>query len=713
MTRLRGVFASRGRDDGNCEAVFQIAREVIENQRSMQGALNEVRHPALLNSLSDSDFRILDEAIVESSQEYREYALVLARLTHAAARAKGFDRQIVDAALRLDGFLPLDDPSREREQLLRDAYVIAQRAGYARGGRATLYRLGERALAADDYERAKSMFQQQLDIGDETSDTTADIDAAILLGDMLRREGDLVAAQSYYRRAAKSAPRIEHHRGVAEALVRQIEIAQGTNDDESVILLQKQALEASRRTSDIGMQSRLILSLAESLARAGRIDEVVEQLEDGVVIAREIGDLTVEGECLQALVEAYRQRGDHIAVARRQSELLQLEERLGNRSEAAKWAIRLGTSLMALGKPQRAVEAYARAHQHSRSLNDPRIEQRALGGLGVAYTALDQPTDALENLMQALGIARQAGDMPREAQWLASIGQALWSFDQPDDAINALNESLAIARRLDDQPLQCDLLTLLGEVYDGSDQLPRSRECYHRALDLARRIGEKDRQIQLMTSLGTIAARSQQNAQAVALYNQGLQLAIELGDRSAGARLQGRLGKLAQRQRDWPKALDHYRRAVDLAESISQPELASQLLLHLAAAQHAIGDQTAPASYRRALSLSQQVGDHHREALVRLNLGTLLCTDGQRAEGLDHLYQAADLVAEMGPSGADLAHQIDEAIIRVGGNVTAQPGNFNLPPDRSFQFGVPPGGTPGQRTLREDELYSEATLPPR
>ena len=33
-------------------------------------------------------------------------------------------------------------------------------------------------------------------------------------------------------------------------------------------------------------------------------------------------------ECLEALVEAYRQRGDMIGVARRQSELLQLEERL-------------------------------------------------------------------------------------------------------------------------------------------------------------------------------------------------------------------------------------------------------------------------------------------------------------------------------------------------------------------------------------------------
>jgi tetratricopeptide (TPR) repeat protein len=569
-------------------------------------------------------------------------------------------------------------------------------------------------MAADEYDRAKSMFQQQLDIGDESTDTAADIDAAIMLGDLLRREGDIITAQSYYRRAGRSAPRMDYHHGVAEALIRQIELFNDSGDQDTVIQLQRQALEAARKTSDVGLQSRLILSLAESLARAGRVDDVIEQLEDGVEIAREIGDLSVEGECLTALVEAYRQQGDIVGVARRQSELLQLEERLGNRPDAAKWAVRLGTSLMALDKPQRAVEAYARAHQHARSLNDPRLEQRALGGLGVAYTALDRPADALENLMRALEIARQTADLPRQAQWLASIGQALWTFDQPEDAVGALNESLTIARRIDDVSLQCELLSVLGEILDATGQLPRSRECYHRALDLARRLGEKDRQIQLMTALGGIASRAQQHSQANALFTQAMQLAIEIGDRPAGARLQGRLGKLSQRQRDWPKALEHYRRAVDIAESIDNPRLTSQLLLHLAGAQHSVGDPAAASSYRRALALSQQVGDVHREALIRLNLGILLSTDGQRSEGLDHLYQAADLVADMGPLGADLARQIEEAIVRAGGNVVAQPRAFHLPSERSFQFGVPPGEEDIPRSPhRQDEFFGEATLPPR
>lgn len=715
MTRFRTLFGGRTRHEGNCDAVFQIAREVVERRRSMQGALNEVRHPALLDSLSDEDFEILDEAIVESAPEYREYALVLARLTHAAARAKGYDREIVDAALRLDSLLPGDDTSRERDQLLRDAYEIAQRGGYVRGGRATLFRLGQRALESDEFERARVIFQQQLDIGDDSTDSATEVDAAIMLGDILRREGDLAGAQSYFRRASRSAARLEHYRGVAEALNRQIELLDAGADLETVIALQRQALDAGMHTSDLGLQSRLVLSLAESLARAGRIDDVIDQLEDGVEIARQIGDLSIESRCLHALVEAYKQRGDKQGVATYQNELLVLEERLGNRPAAARWGVRLGTTLIGLNKPQRAAEAFARAHQISRALNDPMLEQRALGGLGVAYTAMGRSADALENLMQALEISRQMGDQAQEAEWLASIGQALWSFNEPSDAIGALNESLAIARRLDDVDLQVNLLSLLGEIFVDTGQLPRARECNHRALDLARRLGQRNKQIDLLAALGGIAAQGQQPAQAAALYDQALQLATETSDRAAAARLHGKIGKIAQRQRDWPQALNHYRKALDLAEDLEQPKLMSQVLLHLAGAQHAVGDPAAISSYRRALAVAQQIGDLHREALIRLNLGMLLTSDGHREDGLDHLYYAADLVAEMGPAGADLADRIDEAIVRAGGELAPPPSPI---PHRngSSRYDRYDDDEPDldyASAYHDDELYSEATLPPR
>jgi tetratricopeptide (TPR) repeat protein len=711
VTRFLEWFGPRGRQNGNSDAIIQIAREVVERRRSVQGALNEVRHPAVLDSLADEDFRILDEEIAESAEEYREYAIVLARLSHAAARAKGFERQIVDAALRLDSLLPKEDASRERDQLLRDAYVIAQRAGYVRGGRLTLARLGQRAVEADDFERARSILQQQLDIGDESTDTAAEIDSAIMLGDILRREGDPAAAQAYFRRAGRSGQRVHYDRGVAEALVRQIELLEDGTSLDTVAALQRQALDAAQATSDLGLQSRIVLALAETLARTGQIEEVVEQLEAGVEIARRIGDLTVESRCLNALAEAERRLGNLEGVAGYQEELFRMEERLGNRPAAANWAFKLGTTYLDLKKPTRATESFARAHQIAGAVNDYKLEQRALGGLGFAYTAMGKPVEALEHLMEALEIARQTGDVAHEAQWLASIGQALWKFDQADDALRAVTDGLAAARKIDDVELQASLLALLGQIHAANGQVPRARECYHRALDLSRRLGQTEEQIHLLSSLAGLALETHQFGQATALYEQALRIAVDGGDRVTVARLYGRLGRIAQKQRDNHAALEHYRKALEFAETTQQPGLMSQSLLNLATAQHSVADPAAVGTYRRALSYTQQMGDLSRETLVRLNLGTILVTNGHRNEGLDHLYRASALAQEIGPVGEQLLDRIEDAIDAAG-------------PDRDDEFPwqepaarrhePQPRQAPRQRErgFGADEVYSELTLPP-
>lgn len=711
MTKFRDWFGPRDRGDGNSGAIIQIAREVVERRRSVQGALNEVKHPAVLDALSDEDFRILDDEIADSSAEYREYAIVLARLSHAAARAKGFDRQIVDAALRLDSLLPKEDPSRERDQLLRDAYVIAQRAGYVRGGRLTLARLGQRAIEADEFERAQTILQQQLDIGDENTDTAAEVDSAIMLGDILRRDGDILAAQSYYRRAGRSGARLHHDRGVAEALVRQIELLDDGTGLETVAALQRQALDAAKRTSDLSLQSRIVLALAETLARTGQIEEVVGQLEQGVTLARQIGDLSTESRCLNALVEAGRRLGDLESVSIYQDELMHLEDRLGNRPAAAVWAFRLGTTYLDLKKGNRAAEAFARAHQMAVALRDAKLEQRALGGLGFAYTALGKPVDALEHFMGALEIARRTNDVSREAQWLASIGQALWKFDQTDDALRAITDGLSVARRIDDVELQASLLALLGQIHAANGQIPRARECYHRALDLNRKLGQPGEQIHLLSALAGLALETHQFGHATALYEQALHIATDSADRVTAARLHGRLGRIAQNQRDLHAALDHYRKALEFAESIEQPALMSQSLLHLGAAQHAVGDAGAVGTYRRALSYAQQLGDLRRETLVRLNLGLLLTSNGHRNEGLDHLYRASALAHELGPEGSALLENVEEAIESAGGAV-GQAVSWYEETTIGAAASRERRGSYASRDLSDDEVFSEETLPP-
>ena len=125
MTSLRDWLGFRRRESAG-DTVLLIAREVTDRQRSVQGGLAEIRDPAVLDRLSAEDFEGLDLVIEEQADEDREYAVVLARLTYAAARAKGFDDQIVDAALRLDTLL-----ARRRSQSRTGAAAAGRLRGRA------------------------------------------------------------------------------------------------------------------------------------------------------------------------------------------------------------------------------------------------------------------------------------------------------------------------------------------------------------------------------------------------------------------------------------------------------------------------------------------------------------------------------------------------------------------------------------------------------
>lgn len=721
MSRISGWFGGRGRSDGNATVVMQFAHEVVERRRSIQGAINEVRHPSVLDVLADEDFRVLGDAIEQSAPNNIEFSLALARLTHAAARAKGFDRQIVDAALRLDALLPPEDTSRERETLLRDAYSIARRSGYARGGRAALARLGERAAAANEIDRARKLLQQQLEISDESSDAVEEVNSAILLGDILRREGEPLVAREFYRRAQRSADRIDYPSGLAEALVRQVELVDPMTPAESVVQLQQQAYEAARSTGDVALQSRVLMQLATTLEELGRREEAGELFEEGADLARQTGDFESELAALTSLEEIARQRHALPALARYQRGLMNLEERMNRPAAAGAWGFELGMTLLEANEPHQALDALHRSLALAQSVGDPLLEQKAYGGIGAAQLDMNHANEGIDAIMRALQLARQANDPAYEAHWLSSLAQALWRFGYLDDALRAATDGLAVARRLDDAALQSQLLSMVGRIQQHAGQTTRARESFTRALELARKARLTGEQVRLLTLLGQMSYSARQSAQAATFFSQALQLAGERNDRAAVTQLHGRMGQIAQDQRDFTSALDHYRRAVDSAEMLENPALLRRALTHLAAAQHRVGDLQAANSYRRALGLAGQLGERGAESLLRLNYGMLLAEQQQDRDAIENLNRALALSRDAGERGQAIAEQAAGLIDQLGGHrYDAAPrsgGWEDLAPsrdDRPGNWGDYGAGTVpfAGDNVYNDEYYEEQSLPP-
>ena len=719
-------LAGKGRRGGN-GVLVQIAREVVGRRRSLQGAISEVRHPAVLDALSDDDFKILDQLIDERVASDADFAVTLAKLTHAAAHAKGFDRQTVDAALRLDALLPAEDPAREREKLLRDAYRAAQRSGYVQGGRRALARLGQRAVSAGEGERARQLLQQQVDLGPESVDTEDEVESSILLSDILRRDGDLQGGQRLLIRAANSARRLAFDQGLAQAIIRRIELSRSEIDLETLGGLQEEALEAATRAGDAIIAGRVIVNYADTLVKLGQPDDAIGVLEEGLSLARKSGDLALENQCLTMLSDVERELGHLQDVASRERDLIAVGERQGNRPAAAQDAVHHGTTLMSLGQVEQARETFAQAVELARQAGDETLEQRAYGGMGVAYSKLNQPVEALNHLMLALDLARANDDVAHEAQWLGSIGEALWKFDQPDDAVQAINQSIAAARRADDVDLQAGMMSLMGQIHVSIRERGKARQYYMQALDLYRQLGHVEEEVATLSSLGVLAMDMDQPSESIRLYERALQLAAEHDQRAAAVRIYGRLARLSQRQGDDEAALEALAQAVNLAETVNQPALLSQALQHLAVAQDAAGDPAAMDTYERALVLSRQLGDRHGETMMLVNVGARLLATGARRDGTELLRHAAGLAQQLGPGGERLKARAESLIGDQAPMKRREPARTSRTRERSAPVPAPRDAAVIQRRPEPelrippassiaplgDEMLSQSTIPPR
>lgn len=655
-------LAGKGKRGGS-GVLVQIAREVVGRRRSLQGAISEVRHPAVLDALSDDDFRELDELIVERVVSDREFALVLARLTHASAHAKGFDRQTVDAALRLDSLLPTDDPAREREKLLGDAYRAAQRAGYVQGGRRALARLGQRAALAGEPELARKLLQQQLELGPESNDDEDEVDSAILLGDLLHRDGDSARAIALFERAGRSAAHIGYDHGLTPALLRQVDMKRATTNPADLLLLEQDALDAVSRSGDDAVQAKLIVSVGKGFITTGRTNEALQHLEDGLVWARDVGDLPLENTLLEMLSGLERQMGREEAAISRDSNRIGVEIRLGDHPRAADDAIEHAKVLLSMGRMDQARDAFMQALAAAESAGDVGLEQRAAGGLGVTYTAMDRPVEALNHLLHALEIARAQGDAVHEAQWLGSIGEALWKFDQPDDAIQAIEQGLGVTHQLGDRDLEAGLVSLLGRIYVSRRQLAKARGCYRHALDLYQGLGETREVIATLSALGAISMDANRPYEAMELYGDALELAADAGERVAAVRLYGRLARLAQRQGDHDAALEALGQAVDVAETTDDQALYGQALQHLAIAQDEQGLPVALDTYEQALRVARQLGDRGGEARMLVNVGARLLAAGQHRNAAQIFQHTLSIVPELGAAGDPIQERAERLLV--------------------------------------------------
>src|SRR5680860_343084 len=190
--------------------------------------------------------------------------------------------------------------------------------------------------------------------------TSAEVDSALVLGDLLHRDGDTDGALKLFKRASAASDRLGYARGQAESLVREIDLSKGRISDQQLIDLQRRALVAAQSTGEQALSAHILIDLAENEARAGDLAGAVEHLEESLELSRRLGDLTMENQALEMLSAAERQLGRKENAVSRNADRV----RIGSETNAPSVvgdAIEYGTQLLELHRADEARSVFLEA----------------------------------------------------------------------------------------------------------------------------------------------------------------------------------------------------------------------------------------------------------------------------------------------------------------------------------------------------------------
>jgi diguanylate cyclase (GGDEF)-like protein len=246
------------------------------------------------------------------------------------------------------------------------------------------------------------------------------------------------------------------------------------------------ALEAARRLKDEALILNALLALTECLFRRNLYNDALQHANEGIGLARSMGDRRSEGvmRCwagaVQVQMSMYQEALEELHHAR---EILVRED--------AKVAVAQTLNYMAivheeLGDAGQAVANYQRALDILQVNEDLPLKGKVLANLGEAILNTGDTERALPILEEALGVLDRVGDHSLKGWALWAIGRVHMEDDRDDLAMSFYQRSMEEVELGGAVRTRAECLTGMGELYAKQGDRDRAINALREALDLAR-----------------------------------------------------------------------------------------------------------------------------------------------------------------------------------------------------------------------------------
>jgi CHAT domain-containing protein len=352
----------------------------------------------------------------------------------------------------------------------------------------------------------------------------------------------------------------------------------------------QQALTLSRKIQDVANQSLNLSNISAALLLQGNKQEAGEKCQEGLNLAREIGESMALARSLVQVGDVGYYNEDLEKSLNSYQEALLIWQKLDNWYGQGLTYLYLGYASGQLNKVNETFDYYSKALKIWEDIDDSRNQAITLVGIGHFHTKLGEFQKALVKYSQAKVMFENSPAQTDLASLLSGLGFIYESTGFFEKALEYRQQALKIYDEAKFKQAKEILLWRVAESYASLGENEKALNNYNEALTIAKEIKDGLFEAVILRSLGAYYEKGSDLQIAKSYYEKALQLNLTLKKGREAAYCLNNLGHLEEINSDFSDALKKYQDALSLNRENSDLLGESTTLFNIARVQQKQGN---------------------------------------------------------------------------------------------------------------------------
>lgn len=417
-------------------------------------------------------------------------------------------------------------------------------------------------------EKLIESIERQLEIGRELKNREFEREALNLLGLYYSKESDNLKAQPYLEQALEIDRELGDKVGQVQRLTYLGTVYSGLSRYGDVLKVLNEALKISEEIQDKGGQSLALKEIGNYyVISLGNAKDGLDYLHKALNLNREVGkSKSAEISILFNLSLAYLNLGDNEKLIKYAEEGLQIAKDLGDLERQIDFSTRLGIGYKDSGQIDKALVFFEQSVAIARNGKLKLKEAISLSQLAGFYSSNQEYEKALRIDEEALKITRELKNQKWTGLILGSLGNFYLNLRNYETAQSYYEEALEISRKIKDKEQESSLLHKIGILFLSQRKFAETEDYMEKALKITEESNFTSNRIYILSSLGILFLTQSKFEESANYYEKGLKIAENNQLLFWQASLNNSLGNLSIQQNQYEKAQIYLEKSIQISK---------------------------------------------------------------------------------------------------------------------------------------------------